>query len=380
MTDTLIAHSVSLQRPKAHVDYGLLLGLVVLGFFGAFMTYSATRQALINAGYSPHYYLERQTAFVLFGIAAMAIIARIDYRRLEILATPLYIFSFFALAGVFVVGKSALGAQRWYSFGALQIQPSEFTVLFIILAVATFCGRRSEGLRMYDVVRLLIMAAAPLGLIVLQPDLGTSIIIVLVVAGMMVVAGIPPRFLSVLTIVGSAGLVAAVYLDLLKKYQVDRFISFLNQNSTNPNITAILYEVHNAKSAIGAGGLWGAGAFKGLQTVLGFVPEQRTDFIFTAIGEQLGFVGAASVIVLLGFIAWRMWVIGRHAKDMMGRLLCIGIFIFFSFSCFENIGMTMGIMPVTGIPLPLLSYGGSAALVFFSAGGLVLSVSRRQGG
>jgi rod shape determining protein RodA len=310
----------------------------------------------------------------------MVIIASVDYRRLEILATPLYIVSFCALAGVFVIGQSALGAQRWYNFGIVQIQPSEFTVLFIILAVATFCDRRAEGLRMYDVVRLLVMAGAPLGLIVLQPDLGTSIIIILVVAAMMVVAGIPPRFMTFLTIVGSAGLAVAVYLDLLKKYQVDRFVSFLNQNSTNPAIGPLLYEVHNAKSAIGAGGLWGAGVFNGLQTILGFVPQQHTDFIFTAIGEQLGFVGSSAVIVLLAFIAWRMWVIGRHAKDVMGRLLCIGIFIFFSFSCFENIGMSMGIMPVTGIPLPLLSYGGSAALVFFSAGGLVLSVSRRSGG
>ena len=379
MTDTLNARSVSLHRPSTHVDYALALALLVLGAFGAFMSYSATRVALVNAGYNPHYYLERQGVFVVLGLVAMTIISLIDYRRLEILATPLYIGSFFALAGVFVVGKSALGAQRWYSLGFVQIQPSEFTVLFIVLAVATFCARRSEGLRMYDVMRLLVMAGAPLGLIVLQPDLGTSIIIVLVVAGMMVVAGIPPRFMTFLSIMGTVGLIAAVYLDLLKKYQVERFTSFVNQNSNNPAISALLYEVHNAKSAIGAGGLWGAGVFQGFQTVLGFVPEQRTDFIFTAIGEQLGFVGAASVIFLLAFIAWRMWVIGRHAKDTMGRLLCIGIFIFFSFSCFENIGMTMGIMPVTGIPLPLLSYGGSAALVFYSAGGLVLSVSRRLG-
>jgi rod shape determining protein RodA len=379
LTDTLQARSFSLHRPSAHIDYGLFFALITLGMFGAFMSYSATRQALANAGYNPHYYLERQGLFVVIGVVVMTIIAHIDYRRLEILATPLYVCSFFALAGVFVIGQSALGAQRWYSLGFVQIQPSEFTVLFIILAVATFCGRRSEGLRMYDVVRLLLMAGAPLGLILLQPDLGTSIIIILVVAAMMVVAGIPPRFMTFLTIVGSAGLALALYLDLLKKYQVDRFVSFLNQNSTNSSIAGLLYEVHNAKSAIGAGGLWGAGFFKGLQTVLGFVPEQRTDFIFTAIGEQLGFIGAASVIMLLAFIGWRMWVIGRHAKDMMGRLLGIGVFIFFSFSCFENIGMTMGIMPVTGIPLPLLSYGGSAALVFYTAGGLVLSVSRRSG-
>lgn len=379
MTDTLNARAVSLHRPSAHIDYGLAAAMVVLGVFGDFMAYSASRTALVDAGVNPHYYMERQGFFVILGVIAMTIVAHIDYRRLEVLATPLYVCSFFALAGVFVVGKSSLGAQRWYNLGFVQIQPSEFTVLFIILAVATFCDRRSEGLRMYDVVRLLVMAVAPLGLIVLQPDLGTAIILVLVVAGMMVVAGVPPRFMTFLSIAGSAGLAAAVYLDLLKKYQVDRFVSFLNQNSTNAAIAPLLYEVHNAKSAIGAGGIWGAGLFKGLQTVLGFVPEQRTDFIFTAIGEQLGFVGSTSVIVLLAFIGWRMWVIGRHSKDMMGRLLCIGIFIFFSFSCFENIGMTMGIMPVTGIPLPLLSYGGSAALVFYIAGGLMLSVSRRQG-
>ena len=379
MTDTLNARAVSLHRPSAHIDYGLAAAMVVLGVFGDFMAYSASRTALVDAGVNPHYYMERQGFFVILGVIAMTIVAHIDYRRLEVLATPLYVCSFFALAGVFVVGKSSLGAQRWYNLGFVQIQPSEFTVLFIILAVATFCDRRSEGLRMYDVVRLLVMAVAPLGLIVLQPDLGTAIILVLVVAGMMVVAGVPPRFMTFLSIAGSAGLAAAVYLDLLKKYQVDRFVSFLNQNSTNAAIAPLLYEVHNAKSAIGAGGIWGAGLFKGLQTVLGFVPEQRTDFIFTAIGEQLGFVGSTSVIVLLAFIGWRMWVIGRHSKDMMGRLLCIGIFIFFSFSCFENIGMTMGIMPVTGIPLPLLSYGGSSAVVFYIAGGLMLSVSRRQG-
>ncbi len=379
MTDTLNARAVSLHRPSSHIDYGLAAAMVVLGVFGDFMAYSASRTALVDAGVNPHYYMERQGFFVILGVIAMTIVAHIDYRRLEVLATPLYVCSFFALAGVFVVGKSSLGAQRWYNLGFVQIQPSEFTVLFIILAVATFCDRRSEGLRMYDVVRLLVMAVAPLGLIVLQPDLGTAIILVLVVAGMMVVAGVPPRFMTFLSIAGSAGLAAAVYLDLLKKYQVDRFVSFLNQNSTNAAIAPLLYEVHNAKSAIGAGGIWGAGLFKGLQTVLGFVPEQRTDFIFTAIGEQLGFVGSTSVIVLLAFIGWRMWVIGRHSKDMMGRLLCIGIFIFFSFSCFENIGMTMGIMPVTGIPLPLLSYGGSSAVVFYIAGGLMLSVSRRQG-
>ena len=377
MTDALSAFTARF-RAKDSFDSGLFFGMIALGVIGVIMIYSATRQALVNAGYNPHYYLERQGLFVLLGVTCMYFLSRIDYRRYEMAATPLYVGSLFALAGVFVIGQSALGAQRWYSFGStIQIQPSEFTVLILILAVATFCARRSEGLTMYDVMRLLLMAAVPLALIVKQPVICTSVIIVLIVSAMMVVAGVPPRFMTLLAVLGSIGLAAAIYLDLLQKYQVDRFVSFLNQNSTNPKLTSLIYEVNNAKSAIGSGGVRGAGLFHGLQTVLGYVPEQRTDFIFTAIGEQLGFVGSVLIIVLLAFVGFRMFMIGKNAKDTMGRLLCIGVFIFFAFSCFENIGMTMGIMPVTGIPLPLLSYGGSSALVFFVAGGAVLSVSRR---
>jgi rod shape determining protein RodA len=357
---------------------GLAWGLTALGVTGVIMIYSATRQPLLHAGYNPHYYLERQGLFVVLGIVAMYITSLIDYRRLEIVATPLYVGALLGLAGVFVVGQSALGAQRWYNLGFIQIQPSEFTVLILILAIATFCQRRPEGLTMYDVARLIVMTLVPMLLIFRQPDLGTTIIIVLVVGSMMVIAGVPPRFMTLLAVVGSISVVAGVYLQVLHKYQIDRFVSFINQNSNDPRLAALIYEVNNAKVAIGSGGLHGAGFFQGLQTVLGYVPEQRTDFIFTAIGEQLGFVGSVLIVSLLGFVAYRMFVIGRNAKDTMGRLLCIGVFVFFAFSCFENIGMTMGIMPVTGIPLPLLSYGGSSALVFFVAGGLVLSVSRRS--
>jgi rod shape determining protein RodA len=376
MTDTLSAITSHIRR-QDRMDYGLLWGLITLGVTGVVMIYSATRQALVDAGENPHYYVERQAFFVLLGIIAMYVVSRIDYRRYEIAATPLYVLSLFALAGVFVVGRSALGAERWYSVAGIQIQPSEFSVLFLILAIATFCARRTEGLKMYDVMRLLLMAAVPLALIVKEPDLGTAIIIVLVVSSMMVIAGVPPRFMTLLAVIGSIGLTAAVFLNLLQKYQVDRFVSFLNQNSTNKAFAQLIYEVNNAKSAIGAGGVHGAGLFHGAQTVLGYVPEQWTDFIFTAIGEQMGFIGSVIVILLLGFIGYRMFVIGKNARDTMGRLICIGVFIFFAFSVFENIGMTMGIMPVTGVPLPLLSYGGSAAVCFFVAGGMVLSVSRR---
>jgi rod shape determining protein RodA len=376
MTDTLSAITSHIRR-QDRMDYGLAGGLVALGVTGVVMIYSATRQALVDAGENPHYYVERQAFFVVLGIAAMYVVSRIDYRRYEIAATPLYVVSLFALAGVFVIGNSALGAERWYSVAGIQVQPSEFAVLFLILALATFCARRTEGLKMHDVMRILLMAIVPLALIVKEPDLGTAIIMVLIVSAIMVIAGVPPRFMALLAVVGSLGLAIAIYLDLLQKYQVDRFISFANQNSTNPDLAKLIYEVNNAKSAIGAGGLHGAGLFHGAQTVLGYVPEQWTDFIFTAIGEQLGFIGSTVVILLLAFIGYRMFVIGKNARDTMGRLICIGVFIFFAFSVFENVGMTMGIMPVTGVPLPLLSYGGSAAVCFFVAGGMVLSVSRR---
>jgi rod shape determining protein RodA len=378
VSDTLAAFSTRV-RARTSIDLGLAVGLITLGLFGVVMIYSATRQLMLNAGDNPHYYFERQLLFVIIGIVIMFVIAHMDYRRFESAATPLYVCGLLGLAGVFLVGQTALGAQRWYSLGFIQIQPSEFTVLFIILAVATYCQRRPEGLTMYDVFRLLLMGGTPLLMIAAQPDLGTAIIIVITVSAIMVVAGVPPRFMTLLAVVGSIGAVSAVYFDLLHRYQINRLFSFINPNSKNPKLQTLLYEVNNAKSAIGSGGIHGSGLFRGMQTVLGYVPEQRTDFIFTAIGEQLGFIGTSLVILLLAFVAWRMFVIGRNAKDTMGRLICLGVFIFFAFSCFENIGMTMGIMPVTGIPLPLLSYGGSAAVVFFAGGGAVLSVSRRTG-
>jgi len=369
-----------LRRPRDQFDFVLFLGLTLLGVAGSFFVYSATRTQLLVAGYNPHYYVERQFGFVLVGIVAMYVVSRLDYRRFDIIATPAYVGALGALAGVFVLGSSALGAQRWYNFGFFQVQPSEFTVLVIVVAVATFASRRTEGLRLYDIVRLLFMVLVPVGLIVLQPDLGTAIIIVFVTAAMMAIAGVPPRFMSFLAVAGSFSVVGAVYFNVLHKYQVDRFVSFINQNSTNKAVAKLVYEVANAKTAIGNGGIFGQGAFSGMQTTMGYVPEQRTDFIFTAIGEQFGLIGCLALLSLLSLIAWRMWRTGRLARDRMGRVLCAGVLVFFSFSAFENIGMTMGIMPVAGIPLPLVSYGGSAVLVFYLAGGLVLSVSRRSGG
>jgi len=366
---------------RNRLDRSLFVAFVSVGLVGVAMIYSATRDPLLAAGDDPAFYLKRQLIFVSLGVVVMYLISRIDIRRLEIVTTPFYVASVLSLIAVRFFGSSALGAQRWFDLKLFQVQPSEFAVLALILSVATYCARRPEGLAMRDVGRMLCMATLPLILIFFQPDLGTVIIIVLVIAVMLVIAGVPPRLMVTLAVGGIVVVLLGVYLQILHKYQIGRFTAFINQSSStnDPNLQALIYHVSNAKNAIGAGGITGSGFFHGLQTTLGYVPEQRTDFIFSAIGEQVGFVGSSIVLALLAFVSFRIFVASRDAKDRLGQLLCVGIFVFFSFSCFQNIGMTMGIMPVTGIPLPLISYGGSAAIVFFAAGGVVLSVTRRLG-
>jgi rod shape determining protein RodA len=224
------------------------------------------------------------------------------------------------------------------------------------------------------------MAGVPMLLILIQPDLGTVIIIAITMAVMLAVAGLPGRLLLWLLIGGVVLIVVAIEGGALSSYQIHRFTSFLNQNSNNPAIQQYVYNVKQAKTAIGSGGLLGTGLGHGALTNLGYVPEQQTDFIFTAVGEQTGFIGSTLVLALLGFISYRVLRAAMLAKDTLGRVVCAGVFAFFTFSVFQNAGMTMGIMPVTGIPLPFLSYGGSAALVFFTGIGLVLSVQARRGG
>ncbi len=364
------------------IDLVLLVATMIVAFVGLVMVYTATRGELRSEGLDPHYYLKRQLLFVLLGVVAMGLLALVDYRRLEPLAMAIHGVVILSLVAVFVVGSHALGSQRWFSFGPLQLQPSEFAVLSLILAVATYCSRRSEGLAWRDVVRVLILAAIPIALVMAQPDLGTAIIMTIVLLVMLAVAGLPARILVILVLAAVTLVIGALQTGLLHHYQILRLTSFLHQDSTTLSTQQkqAVYNLNQAKNAIGSGGLFGQGIGHGSQTNLGYVPEQQTDFIFTAVGEQLGFVGAVGVLGLLGVVAWRMLRDAKLARDPFGRLLCTGMFTFLVFSVFQNAGMTMGIMPITGIPLPFISYGGTAVLCFFMAVGVVLSVYARRGG
>jgi rod shape determining protein RodA len=348
---------------------------IALAVLGTVMVYSATRDKLALSGTNPHYYLDRQAIFVVLGIAVMVAMTLFDYRRLEPVATILYVGTLLALLGVFVVGSHALGSQRWYSLGPLQLQPSEFATLTLIVAVATYCARRPEGLVFRDLVRLVLMVGFPALMIIKQPDLGTGIVVSVILLVMLAVAGMPGRYLVLLVGAATVVVLVALQVGLLQKYQIQRLTSFISPNSASQTAT---YNVTQAKNAIGSGGLFGTGVFRGAQTNLSYVPFQQTDFIFSAVGEQLGFVGGMVTLLVYGLLGWRILRIAQQAKDVFGRMLCGGVFALLTFSVFENVGMNMGIMPVAGIPLPFLSYGGSAAIVFFAAAGLVQSVRARS--
>jgi rod shape determining protein RodA len=378
---TLARTHVAARRSVPPFDFILVIATLLVSAVGVVMVYTATRGSLLAQGEDPKTFLKKQGLFVVLGVLTMVVVAVFDYRRLEPLATVLYWLIVLALIGVFAVGSSAQGAARWFSLGPLQLQPSEFAVLALILAVATYCARRDEeGLAWRDVFRLLIMSGIPIVLVLLQPDLGTAMIMVIVLLIMLAVAGLPIRILVMLLIGTILVALVAVEGGLLHHYQIARLTTFLNPNnkSTNPYVQSAIYNLDEAKNAIGSGGLFGSGIGHGAQTNLGYVPEQQTDFIFTAVGEQLGFVGAVGVLSLLGIIAWRVLHAAVVARDTFGRLICAGLFAFIAFSVFQNAGMTMGIMPITGIPLPFVSYGGTAVLVFFAAVGLALSVGARR--
>jgi len=362
------------RQLTARFDLVLVGGTVVLALIGVVMIYSATRGWLTLDGSDPHYFLKRQGIFMVIGLIVMVVVSQFDYRRFEQVSTVLYIGILVALVAVLAT-PARLGSQRWFPLGPLQLQPSEFATLVLIIAIATYCTRRPEGLEFRDLVRLVLMSALPILLVIKQPDLGTAIVMVVILMVMLAVAGMPGRYL-VLLIVGAVVLVVfAINVGLLQHYQIERLTSFISPNGASQSAT---YNVDQAKDAIAHGGVFGRGLFHGALTNLAYVPEQQTDFIFSAVGEQVGLVGAGVLLAIYGVVAWRILRTAQLARDNYGRLLCTGIFALLVFSVFENVGMNMGIMPVTGIPLPFLSYGGSAMIGFFAAIGIVISVHNRS--
>lgn len=366
----------TVPTPARHVDWILVGAVMALSLIGVLMVYSATKGP---GGDTPAdtSFLVRQLAFVVLGWGVMGAMAAIDYRHFRDWALPLAGVAILLLLAVLTpLGSNVNGAQAWFQVAGFQLQPSEFAKIVFILGMSAFLTYdRAGGL---DGRRLLLafgIAAVPMGLIMLQPDLGTVLVFVFAALGMITVAGVRPRHLALVALVAIVGTVLILNSPILKQYQVDRLTSFVSPDS---DTQAAGYNTKQAQVAIANGGFTGEGLFHGQQTQLNYVPEQHTDFIFTVVGEELGFVGGVVVLGLLGVVVWRIWRTAQLSRDEYGMLVCVGVLSMVVFQVFENAGMTMGIMPVTGIPLPFVSYGGSAILTECAAMGLVLSVHMRR--
>ena len=363
------------SSPWRHVDVVLVGCVVAVGALGCLMIFSATRGR--NPADFDTSYLVKQLLFMAVGAAAMVVTATIDYRRYREVAP--FVYGGIVLMLVLVVsglGSEKKGTQAWFQLGPFQLQPSELAKIVVIVTLASIIANFDSELDSGRIVTILGTVGIPMALILLQPDLGTALVFVAVGMGMLLIGGARVRHIIVLTAIGVAGVFLVLNSGMLQNYQQCRLSSFLDQD--NPDCTGATYNVDQAEVAIGSGGFAGKGPFNGTQTRLDNVPEQHTDFIFTAVGEELGFVGSATLLALLGVIAWRIWRTAQMSRDPLGTLVCVGVLAMFVFQVFENIGMTMGIMPVTGIPLPFMSYGGSSTLTAFIAMGLVLNVHMRR--
>ncbi|MDD2858035.1 MAG: rod shape-determining protein RodA [Candidatus Nanopelagicales bacterium] len=358
------------------LDWVLLAAALAATIFGSMLVWSASRADLASPS-DPQSYLKKHLINVVLGLVLGFIASRIDYRWLRAYTPIIYAISVFSLLLVFIpnLGTKIAGARAWIQLpGGFTIQPSEFVKVAVILMMAVILAekdRADEEPRSKDVLLSLGVAVLPLLIILVQNDTGSVLILGSVALAIIAVSGARNTWVIGLLVGAAVSILLAIQLGLLKQYQVDRLTSFLNPTA---DAGSIAYNSNQARIAIGGGGLLGYGIFNGPQTQGGFVPVNESDFIFTVAGEEFGFVGAGLLIVLMGIVLWRAIMIAMRADDMYGRLVATGIVAWLAFQTFENIGMTLGIMPITGVPLPFVSAGGTSMMAVWIAIGLLENV------
>jgi rod shape determining protein RodA len=375
---SLLARAFARNSPLRHMDWLLVVVVAGLSAIGTVLVWSATQPELIQAGQDPRTYLKKQLLWVIVGLVLMFTVSLADTRQLKTWTPFFYGATVLALLAVLTpLGASVNGAKAWIALpGGFQIEPSEFAkVALIVMAAMIFSAARDErpGLR---AVLLTLASAAPLiGLVVTEPALGVAMVLVVMTVTAIVLSGIRLRLIAALAAIVAVAVAAAGGLHLLKSYQLTRFTSFLHPSA---DLAGSGYNAAQAKIAVGSGGMFGQGLFHGQLVAGNFVPSQQTDFIFTVAGEELGFVGTIAIVFLLGVVIVRALRIAARADDLFGLLVASGIAMWFTFQSFVNIGMTIGIMPITGLPLPFVSYGGSAVFADMIAIGLLQSIHRRR--
>jgi rod shape determining protein RodA len=365
------------QPPRREFHFDPLLALAAIGLVVCSLVVLgvATRDDVPG---QPHYFLYRQAAYALVGLILMVVVARIDYSRLRELKYGLYSSMIALILLVVAVGTTTRGSRRSFSLPFFSLQPSELGKLLLILALSAFLVDRTRRIGDRDTTsRIMLAALFPAALVMLQPDLGTGLVYAVIGVAVLFVAGTNWRHFAALGALAATAIVLtvvaapAVGVPVLKGYQVDRLTAFLNP-SENPRSQG--YQQNQSRIAIGSGEKTGRGPQNATQTRLNFLPEHHTDFVFAVVGEAFGFLGAAVLLSLYALLIWRSLRIVPMAKNLYGALIAGGISAMLMFQVFVNVGMTVGIMPITGIPLPLVSYGGSSVIVTFLAIGLLQSI------
>ena len=364
-------------------DPVLTVAVAILLFIGTLLVYAATRDWYAANGLDPQYYLKRHVINIAIGIMLAWGTTVIDYRLLRAYTPVLWALGVLGLAFVLIPGLGAEvnGAQAWIPLpGGFQIQPAELAKISIIVGISMLLSERSHNSdepTKNDVLRALAVAALPILLILLQPDMGTVFIISASVVAILAVSGAPVKWVAGLLILAVAGGIVATKAGVISEYQVKRLQAFVDPNA---DAQGSGYQLRQARITVGSGGLLGTGLFNGPQTNGRFVPEQQTDFIFTVAGEELGFVGSGFIVLLYIVILMRAFGIARRSSDPYGQMVCTGVIAWFAFQTFENIGMTLGLMPMTGVPLPFMSYGGSSMFANLIGFGLLQNVHARHRG
>ncbi len=340
---------------------GLLLGVGLLALY-----------SISVSGWQGGNFFFRQSLYALAGVLALGLFVATDYRHIARMSTPLYFGALGILVLVLVIGATIRGGGRWFSLGIVNFQPVEIAKLILIIFLASFIAKKRAELG--DLIRLmasLVLTGILFIVVLLQPDLGSGLVLIGIWAGMVFVAGIRWSHLVMLAIFGV--LVVGSSWFVLAPYQKARVMTFLQPGAADTRGSG--YNVAQAMVAVGSGGLMGKGIGHGSQAQLNFLPEKHTDFIFATIGEELGLAGIVFVLSMYGVLLYRIWRIALGARDNFGFLACVGVFMFFFVQVVVNAGMNMGVLPVTGIPLPLVSYGGSSLVVMLASLGLVLNVA-----
>ncbi|SHH65226.1 rod shape determining protein RodA [Jatrophihabitans endophyticus] len=373
-----------LPPPRATRGYDLpLAGIALaLSLVGAVLVWAATREQQVSAHADPQAFLYRHLVNIVIAAGLMLFASRLDSRLLRLFGPVVYVGGILGLLLVFVAGSTINGAHAWIVLpGGFELQPSEFCKLGLIVGMAVMFTHRTDdwdGSELEpttrDVLRAIGLLAVPFALIMLQPDLGSAMVLACAAFGVLVTANVPARWTIGLLTLGIVTAVVAVKIGVLADYQLARFTIFTNPDA---DVQGVGYNYHQAWIAIANGGLFGTGLFDGPQTNGGFVPEQQTDFVFSVAGEELGLVGGAAIIVLVALLCWRGLRIARHA-DAGGRLVAAGVVCWIAFQSFQNIGMNLGLTPITGVPLPFVSYGGSSMFAQGLALGLLQAVHRRS--